>query len=319
MKSSAFVPLILAATSALFPVLADEAPEKLQVTDWIVEPVDVSRDRIVPLKLYVPEAEGAVPVVLFSHGLGGSRNNNGYLGQHWAEAGYVAVFMQHIGSDESVWKGVPPREIMTAMKAAASGKAAIDRLNDVPFVIDQLEKWNAEEGHPLFGKLDLSKIGMSGHSFGAVTTQGVMGQKVGSFSREEPRLSAFLPMSPSAHRTASAEGTFGHIAKPVLCMTGTKDASPIDPTTTPESRRGVYAALPAGDKFELVFKDGEHHAFGEGNRLGQKQIPHHHPAIQKISTAFWDAYLKGDEKAKTWLASDEPNQLLVDADVWAWK
>lgn len=319
MKVSSFVPLILAATASFFAALADDAPAKPKVIDWLVDPLDAARNRVVPLKLYVPETDKPVPVVLFSHGLGGSRNNNAYLGQHWAESGYVAVFMQHIGSDESVWKGVPAREIMTAMKQAASGKSALDRLNDVPFVIDQLEKWNAEEGNPLYGKMDLTKIGMSGHSFGAVTTQGVMGQKLGGFNREESRLAAFLPMSPSAHRTNSPEDTFGHIAKPVLCMTGTKDASPIDPNTTPESRRGVYAALPAGDKYELVFEDGEHHAFGEGNRVGQRQIPHHHPAIQKISTAFWNAYLKGDKEAKIWLASDAPKKLLVDADVWAWK
>lgn len=319
MKASTFVPLLLAATASLVSALADEEPVKLKVIDWLVDPLDAARNRVVPLKLYVPEADAPVPVVLFSHGLGGSRSNNAYLGQHWAEAGYVAVFMQHIGSDESVWKDAAPRDRMAAMKAAASGRAALDRLNDVPFVIDQLEKWNAEEGNPLHGKLDLTKIGMTGHSFGAVTTQGVMGQKVGGFSREEPRLTAFLPMSPSAHRTNSPKDTFGHIAKPVLCMTGTKDASPIDPTTTPESRRGVYAALPAGDKYELVFKDGEHHAFGEGGRIGQTQIPHHHPAILQISTAFWNAYLKGDDKAKAWLASDGPKKLLVEADVWAWK
>lgn len=294
---------------------------KITVEAWLVDPVDASRDRVVPLKLYVPNTDEPVPVVLFSHGLGGSRDNNAYLGTYWAEAGYAAVFMQHIGSDESVWKGVQPREIMAAMKAAASGRSSIDRLNDVPFVIDQLEKWNAEEGNPLFGKLDLTKIGMTGHSFGAVTTQGMMGQKLAGLSREEPRLKAFLPMSPSSHRGPSAEQAFGHIQKPVLCMTGTKDGSPIEQGFDPLSRQQVYAALPPGDKFQLVFEDGEHHAFGQGNRLGQRQIPHHHPTILKISTAFWDAYLKGDEKAKAWLQSDAPRtELLKDPkDRWEWK
>lgn len=37
--------------------------------------------------------------------LGGSRHCSSYLGEHWSARGYVAVFLQHPGSDELVWKG----------------------------------------------------------------------------------------------------------------------------------------------------------------------------------------------------------------------
>lgn len=298
------------------------ADEKIKFTDWLVDPVDAKRDRVVPLKLYVPNTDKPVPVVLFSHGLGGSRNNNGSLGRYWAEAGYVAVFMQHIGSDESVWKDAALRERLTAMQAAASAKSALDRYADVPFVIDQLEKWNVEEGNPLHGKMDLSKIGMSGHSFGAVTTQGMMGQRFpGDRTVADPRLKVFVLFSPSAHRSVSPEEAFGQISKPVLCMTGTKDVRVIEKGLDPLSRQLVYKALPAGDKFQLVFEGGEHHAFGDSNRPGMAQQAHHHPAIQRISTAFWNAYLKGDERAKAWLQSAVPHkELSLDPkDVWEWK
>lgn len=51
------------------------------------------------------------------------------------------------------------------------------------------------------------------------------------------------------------------------------------------------------------------------------QQAHHHPAIQRISTAFWDAYLKGDERAKAWLQSAVLHkELSLDPkDVWEWK
>lgn len=308
--------------AALLACGALHGEEKAKFTDWLVEPRDPARDRVVPLKLYVPDTDKPAPVVLFSHGLGGSRENNAYLGRCWAEAGYVAVFMQHHGSDETVWKNTAPKDRLAAMQAAASAKSTQDRNADVPFVIDQLEKWNLEPGNPLHGRMDLGKIGMSGHSFGAVTTQAMMGQRFpGNRTAADPRLKAFVLFSPSSHRSASPGEAFGQIAKPVLCMTGTKDKSGIEKGLDPLTRQMVYKALPAGGKFQLVFKDGEHHAFGDAGRAGQVRQPHHHPAIQKLTTAFWDAYLKGDEKARAWLQSVAPKDelKLLTEDVWEWK
>ncbi len=208
------------------------------------------------------------------------------------------------------------------MQAAASAKSTLDRYADVPFVIEQLERWNAEEGNPLHGKMDLTKIGMSGHSFGAVTTQGMTGQRFpGNRTVADPRLKAFVLFSPSSHRTASPEVAFGQVAMPVLCMIGTKDVSRIEKGLDPLSRQLVYKALPNGDKFQLVFEGGEHHAFGDSGRPGMEDQAKHHPAIQKISAAFWNVYLKADEEAKVWLQSATPKkELSLDPrDVWEWK
>src|SRR6478735_4138978 len=73
---------------------------------------DDARHREIPVRVYLPEGKTAAPVVLFSHGLGGSRENSPYLGQHWAARGYAVVFMQHAGSDEKVWKTAPAAERM---------------------------------------------------------------------------------------------------------------------------------------------------------------------------------------------------------------
>ena len=287
------------------------------------EPKDEARDRSVPLRVYLPAVESPCPVILFSHGLGGSRENNSYLGNHWAANGYVAVFIQHHGSDAEVWKSAPPAERMSALKEAASAKSAIARIRDVPFVIDQLEKWNVKEGHPLFGKLDLQHIGMSGHSFGAGTTQAMMGEVFPrGLTAPEPRIDAFLAFSPSISKRVEPEVSFGKIDRPALLMTGTKDGSPIDNSLTPASRMQVYKAMPEGDKYHLVLDRAEHHAFGgSGRKVSRARIAHHHPAIQKISTLFWDAYLKQDAKAKAKLQSDALRDKagLVEADVWEWK
>ena len=46
---------------------------------------------------------------------------------------------------------------------------------DVTFALDELNRRNGQTGDELFGKLDLSRVGMSGHSFGAYTTMLIMG------------------------------------------------------------------------------------------------------------------------------------------------
>ena len=70
---------------------------------------DAARNRDIPVRVYLPTNTAPEPVILFSHGLGGSRAGSVFLGEHWAARGYVAVFLQHPGSDDSVWKDEPRR------------------------------------------------------------------------------------------------------------------------------------------------------------------------------------------------------------------
>lgn len=74
----------------LYDPLAVPQPAASDVQDMDVN--DASRDRIIPIKVYLPAEKRPAPVVLFSHGLGGSREGSAYLGRHWAARGYVAVF-----------------------------------------------------------------------------------------------------------------------------------------------------------------------------------------------------------------------------------
>ncbi len=68
---------------------------------------DEARKRLVPIKVYypAPPSECSHPVIVFSHGLGGSREGCEYLGRMWASHGFVSIHPQHHGSDETVWRG----------------------------------------------------------------------------------------------------------------------------------------------------------------------------------------------------------------------
>jgi hypothetical protein len=105
-----------------------------------------------------------------------------------------------------------------------------------------------------------------------------------------------------------------------MIMTGTEDDSPVG-NATPQSRREVFAALPPGEKYELVLFQGEHQAFGDRVLPGSKRPrdPNHHRVVLALSTAFFDAFLRGDKAALGWLESDAPRSVLADGDLWQWK
>src|SRR5262245_51102076 len=118
---------------------------KPQSHDLVVK--DEKRSRDIPILVYLPTSENTAPVVIFSHGLGGTRTGSAFLGKHWAARGYVAVFVQHPGSDDSVWKDKPLKDRMAEMRKAASAENFLLRVRDVPAVLDQLELWNKSSDH----------------------------------------------------------------------------------------------------------------------------------------------------------------------------
>jgi predicted dienelactone hydrolase len=288
---------------------------KAQILDLSVH--DAARNRDIPVRIYLPSASGPAPVVLFSHGLGGSRAGSEFLGEHWAARGYVAVFVQHPGSDDAVWKDAAPAERMAAMRKAASLENFLLRVRDVPAVLDQLEVWN--KSGPLAGRMDLTKIGMSGHSFGAVTTEAVSGETfpMSGTQLTDPRIRAAVIFSPSTPVSTTAERAFGVVKIPWLLMTGTKDNALIGHADV-KSRLEVYPALHGAPKYQVVLNNAEHSAFTDRALPGDREPrnPNHHRVILALSTAFWDAYLQGNKDALAWLNGAGPRSVMEPADDW---
>ena len=307
------------------PLAVSKSAPASQPLDLAVQ--DKGRDREIPIRVYLPTQKEPAPVVLFSHGLGGSRSGSKFLGDHWSARGYVAVFLQHPGSDESVWRNQPPRDIPALMRKAASGQNFTLRTGDVPAVLDQLEKWNKESGQALASRLNLAQVGMSGHSFGAATTQAVSGQSFPLVGPKftDPRIKAALVLSPSKPAAGDTSKAFANVSLPWLLMTGTKDIARIGGSAIGaaniEDRYAVYPALPAGSKYELVLDGAEHSVFTDRPLPGEsgQRNPKHHPVIRALSTAFWDGYLLGDNEAKQWLNGEGARSILDENDRWQHK
>ena len=279
---------------------------------------DSARNRDVPISVYFPSevADNKVPVIIWSHGLGGSRDGSSFLHRYHASHGYVVVAVQHVGTDSSIWQGQPGNPWDAIRNAPVSRESTVDRFKDIPFVLDQLSEWanrNPEPGD----KMDLDNIGMSGYSFGALTTQVMAGQMVGRprFMTlfKESRFRAGIAYSPSLPPIYERNPApfVSPISLPMLYMTGTADSSPRTGQDY-TSRLKVYSHSTAKDQYLLVLKDADHMVFGD--RRIQHGVPANrdtHEKIIKISSlAYWDAFLKRNEYALHWLRSSDLSTFL---------
>lgn len=285
---------------------------------------DTKRKRDVPVKIYSPkQGAGPWPVIIFSHGLGGSRNGYEYLGRHWAGCGYVSVHVQHIGSDDSVWKGISPTERTRSIQSAAANVSnIINRPADISFTIDQLERFNADEKSALKGKLDLGKLAVAGHSFGGFTSLAVAGQTFQlppgrSRTFGDPRIKAVVQMSaPAPSNRSNLDAAYDSITLPVMHMTGTLDFLEILPQTTAEDRRIPYDHMHHAETCLVIFNEGDHMIFSGRERMGSPAKLAQDAVFQKLictgTTAFWEGFLKGSAAARAWVMDGGYKKLLSE-------
>jgi len=91
----------------------------------------------------------------------------------------------------------------------------------------------------------------------------------------------------------------------MMHMTGTRDFLEIFPQTKAEDRRIPFDHMSKAETCLVIFNDGDHMIFSGRGRLGTPEKLAQDAAFQKLicagTTAFWDAYLKGNAAAKKWL------------------
>ncbi len=152
---------------------------KVRTVDKIVLH-DVARRKDIPLKIYYPVGAGPFPVIVFSHGAWASKDSYFALGQYWASHGYVSIHPSHADSrKDSGFRG-------TLRATISDPQAWEDRPKDISFVLDSLSE--VERKAPaLRGKLDRTRIGVGGHSFGAYTAEAVAGATVQMPGRTQPQ------------------------------------------------------------------------------------------------------------------------------------
>lgn len=278
---------------------------------------DSTRKRDVPVRLRWPDSAahpGDRPVVLFSHGLGGTRDGGPVWGEAWALAGFVVVHLQHPGSDlAAVRASASSFSDKAGLRVAASPAQLVARLQDVGFVLDQIARRHAAR-QDRWASVRPTAVGMSGHSFGAHTTLGMAGQRYPGFGGiNEARLASFVALSPTVPAAGDAQRAFDRMTLPVLSITGTRDQDVVGNGATPDKRIAVFDALPVGGKGHLVLQDADHMTFGGQTGRAAEITPResvtrdlqaaHHAVVAAITTDWWRATLQDDAAARARLVA----------------
>jgi predicted dienelactone hydrolase len=155
----------------------DARGKEMKVEVWF--PADTSNDPEpdpygeIPITLNahrgVPADRRAAPypVIGFTHGLGGIRFQSASLCEHLASHGFVVVSPDHDG--HTIF------DFLVGFDSSKTGQVILERPGDVTVSIDHVLGLTAEEAPHLAGLADASRLGIVGHSFGAITALMIAG------------------------------------------------------------------------------------------------------------------------------------------------
>jgi predicted dienelactone hydrolase len=246
-----------------------------------------------------PVRQGRFPVVIFSHGNGGSRHQNTFWCDYLASHGYIVVSADHTGNARmTIIDGKP-----VLFQASERNNSAKDRPRDVSFLLDQMIAWDRGGDKRLAGRIDTARAAAAGMSFGSFTSHWV--------ADLDPRFKAIVAMS-------GAPETHTNLTVPTLRMLGTEDRTLGERGN--KMIRDRHAAH-TGPAFLIEMKDGGHYSFtdmfkinksfgdgvGRGKRGGSgaefdyTDMETTYKIINSYSVAFLGYYLKGQKEYLSFL------------------
>jgi dienelactone hydrolase len=266
--------------------------ETVRDLDW----VDERRQRAVPVRLYLPAAgEAAAPLVVFSHGIGGSRRGYSYIGRHFAQHGIASLHLQHVGSDRSLWGG-SVFGLAGRLAGAAQDAEAIHRVHDLSFALDTLLAGELAE------RVDAARIVAAGHSYGANTTLLAAGARVPREGRvvelrDERVRAAIVISAPPFYGDGDPQAILAPVTVPSLHVTATEDIIRIPGYYSgADDRLAVYEATGSARKWLAVFEGGSHSIFTDrGGTGGPVLNPQVKAATKELSLAFVRTVFGGDD------------------------
>ncbi|MDA2808783.1 alpha/beta hydrolase family protein [Nocardiopsis suaedae] len=310
-----------------------------------VEKVGLSRDAVdigasranARLGADVAADAGSLPVVLYSHGFNQTRYQATAQLEELASQGYVVVAMDHpyesiaveLADGRVVRSAVPEQMGATEMYREAIGV----RQDDARFVLDMLEQaadgagasalGSAVEGADgagevppgLAGAMDLSSVGMFGHSAGGFTAAELMvvDDRIDAGADLDGSIGYHVPDEVWGRSNTNGSD------RPFMIMGGGWSSAGYPHTSRESPDWEMFRAASTGPTVEVYLEEGEHmsfidtqwylHQLEEGadpsgpawERTVDASIgtigPERSVAAQRAYlTAFFDEYLRGEER-----------------------
>jgi hypothetical protein len=298
-----------------------------------IQITDQQNQRTIPILVRYPAqlvaTNQSLPVVIWSHG-GGADPNGRNGSREWSEslvrAGFVVVHFSLLARDTAARAMLLQEFGLTQAQAqnCQFNSVYVDRPRDASAVISALP--NLGELVPeLQGRLDLTRIVMAGHSFGAYTARTVAGARVdlcpveGAMPETWPyqdtqfrddRPIAFLALSPQGPGRFSffERGPDAHswstLNRPEFMATGAGDATAGE---LPADRLRSWQLIAPQNKY-MMFIDSTSASHSTFN-LNDPNTPEFSAWIADAAIAFLDAYVRNNSRAASWLHGNTPLQI----------
>ncbi len=230
---------------------------------------DAQRKKELRVRLEFPLGQGPFPVIIFSHGAGGSKDCCTELTRHWASYGYVTLQPTHMDSislRRPQGEKAGPNGGLRGGVARALDDPAVwaSRARDVSFLLDLLDE--VERRVPaLQDKLDATRIGVGGHSLGAYTAQLIGGATVDlpegkGKSFADARVRAILVLSGQGRgQQGLTAQSWQNLTRPMMTMTGSLDRGASG--QGPEWKKDPFDLSPPGDKYHVYLAGASHMSF----------------------------------------------------------
>jgi dienelactone hydrolase len=216
------------------------------------------------------------PVIIFSHGFHGCATQSRFLMEAFASAGYLVFAPNHKdatcdGGDARI---MGRSEVAFQRPELWNDTTYRDREEDIRRLVQAIQNDDR-----FAARVDLSRLGLSGHSLGGYTVLGLAGAwpswRLGG-------VKAVLALSPYS-QPFLVHDMLGGLNAPVMYQGGTRDLG-----ITPSLRKnsGAYAQSPT-PKYYVEFDKAGHFAW-----TNLSTTAHH--LIVAYSLAFMNHYVKGE-------------------------
>ncbi|MBE9111142.1 alpha/beta hydrolase, partial [Nodosilinea sp. LEGE 07298] len=288
-----------------------------------------------PVPLYLPQVQSGGPVmppqgfplVVISHGLGGTRDSYAYLAEYLATGGIATATLEHPGSNDQQLYAL----LTGQSDAVVQTEEFLRRPRDVSLTLNTLDRLN-QSPSPLRRQIDLDRVGVVGQSFGGYTALALAGASFDLAGLAEVCPPGTLSFNPSlllqcqALQLGNSDGLadrrvksvfvmnpvgsalfgpigYGQIDRPVMMVAGTADT--IAPAFPEQIMPFTWLTMP--DRYLLLISRGTHFSTIGDVATGDQPLPIPPQIIglrpelvwaymQVLGLAYFKLTLEGDQR-----------------------
>ncbi len=256
-----------------------------------------------------PDPASRWPLVVFSHGSGAFRASYIYFTEFLASHGFVVMACDHAGSAR--YTQVDGEVVTPGGARSERAQMEADRPADLLLMIDTMEQMAAGADSRFAGRVDASRCGVTGMSFGGFATAAVL-------ERADPRVKAAILQCPSLAMSGDGKLATSRRANretPAMMMIGTEDTvigeagneacreyyrGHLGPRALVEIRKGGHVSFTSCELYNSEYGNGigpSASLTSPGETYTPLPIERQHEIINKYALAFLNTHLRPGEEA----------------------